>query len=140
MTTNIIATRLHDVVGATPTTVVWSGPAALAAVTGLDVDAAEDLLRRQTGRQSLMRLTLGELADAISTLGPRVWLERTPDRPSFSAFRRSRSPELRRRTLVVLVGSSFVVLCGNRTVDSRSREPVLASSTPNQLIARTWRC
>lgn len=106
---------------------LWCGPAAIAAVTGLPTSEVYEACDRVLGRQT-KRMSAHQVARALRALGHEargVFLDRP--KPTFAKFRKIRSPEYRRRPLILLLTGHFVVLAGNRFVDSNNLDPILAS-------------
>lgn len=129
---------VHDLPGR-----LWCGPAAVAAVTGAPTSRIHAIIAAERATHGFRRgegikgTWPNELRLAMFALGYRcIWhaganVAGTP-RPTFAQFRRARAPELRDAALVVSLTGHFVALAGNRLVDNRYRDPIMASDYPHQ--------
>jgi hypothetical protein len=131
-------TRLYAIQHDLPT-ILWCGPAAVAAVTGAPTSRIVEIIRanrgERDGRARAVTYTWpAELIHALHALGRDSYWTGMSMRgePTFAQFRKARTTQMRARALIVLVTGHFLVLAGNRFMDSRQREPILATQWSGQ--------
>ena len=108
---------------------LWCGPAAVATVTGHPTSRVLETAKRLTGREAIKSMHVHEVCDTVRELGfpGSFTVSWRGSRPTFTQFRKGRSPRERRTPLILLISTHFVVLAGNRLVDSSYMDPIFAT-------------
>lgn len=126
----------------------YCGPAAVAAITGLDTAESAALIRRATGRTRVRGLFSHELLRTLRLAGFAVEALPPPDgesnrwwdvywpkakQPTFGAWLRdSDLLRDRHRALVLSVGRHFIVVSGGHYIDNAAGSPQPVESWPKR--------
>lgn len=119
----------------------WCGPSAVSALTGWSVDEAARWIWERRGRKGTPKGVQGthrhEIRACLSAAGLgtiRISTRREfnghDDRPTLAEWMRKRGPELRRATVLLVVGNHYVVVRGRKFVDSGTMTPTSISKAP----------
>ena len=101
----------------------FCGPAAISTITGISTDDASRIIRHITGRRQVTWTSTHEVHQAMQWRGYRIVEKRMDgDNPTLARWLRER--QNRRATYLINVTNHWVVVRGNKFVDSKHRDPV----------------
>lgn len=113
---------------------MWCGPFAFAAVRHVSYDKAYEDLLRCTGKRSIRGMYTWELLSGFAKFGYLAEPVHTkrPDlkRPTFAQWLRAR--EDRNALYLVVAGHHFIVVQGNKQIDTFTLDPVFISKSPHR--------
>ena len=120
---------------------LWCGPAAIAAVTGHPTSVISQILREDRGHPT-KGVFHGELFRAMRRLGYK-WVKTvrpTVKKMTLARFAAEHKEDFATQPLIVALSSHYVVLAGNRFVDSGTKDPVWISSAPHRrsIVQEAW--
>jgi hypothetical protein len=113
----------------------WCGPTVIAAITGKKLSEVKAIIKAIRGSSHGVRGTGHyEVREALRILGYRsgtIQHVRSSVQPTIRQWMRSRTPEMRKQTIIVNVTHHWVVVRGNKFLDTFTNgQPVNTSEAP----------
>lgn len=125
-------------------TVLWCGPAVLAAISGQKTSVVHQVLEGVRGCTGIKGVREGELRSAALTLGYKltplayadILTAATPSSPqtypTLAQWTRKNRALLAQHTVIITVTGHYVVVSGNTFVDNHTKEPVRLKKAPHR--------